>query len=112
MTDRELLELAAKAAGIGAGWLCLEDADFDMGHEGMWPRGARSPDNSKFWNPLTDDGDAFRLMVDLRLELYFGEHGVEVRGTPTPGVVYGKDMPTSARQAIALAAAEVGRAMP
>ena len=41
MTDRELLELAAKAAGI---------------------RGSKCE-----WNPLTDDGDALRLMVKLEI---------------------------------------------
>ena len=39
MTDKELLELAAKAVG-------LDDAA---------------------WNPLENDGDAFRLMMDLKM---------------------------------------------
>jgi hypothetical protein len=43
MTDRELLELAAKAAGNG----------FVIG----------------YWNPLTDDGDALRLAVKLSLDV-------------------------------------------
>ncbi len=46
MTDRELLEAAAKAAGYGVTW------DDIMGE---------FTDN---WNPLTSDEDAFRLMVD------------------------------------------------
>lgn len=56
MSDRELLELAAKAAGYtsygyaeligGCPALCLREADFT----GMWA-------------PLTDDGDALRLSV-------------------------------------------------
>jgi hypothetical protein len=45
MTDRELLELAAKAAGIDA---------VDIGYE---------------WNPLIDDGDALRLAVKLNMTL-------------------------------------------
>jgi len=44
MTDRELLELAAKAAGRGSKWWM----------ESVW----NGPD--KEWNPLTDDGDALR----------------------------------------------------
>lgn len=54
MTDRELLELAAKAAGLtirkwmSTGWL-------DVG-----------PMND-YWNPLKDDGDALRLAVKLGL---------------------------------------------
>lgn len=61
--DQELLEAAAKAAGI--------DAAFhpEPGDEGMWLKGARSPDNSKYWNPLNDDGDALRLAVSLGMNI-------------------------------------------
>jgi len=50
MDDRELLELAAKAAG-----------ESTIGR----------PDdiNDWAWNPLTDDGDALRLAVRLRLSI-------------------------------------------
>ena len=52
-TDRELLELAAKASGeLTASWYG-NDAYFD----GVLSR----------WNPLNDDGDALRLAVKLRL---------------------------------------------
>jgi hypothetical protein len=56
MTDRELLEDAAKAAGIDT-TRCLqyEDGAFD------WPGKVGR------WNPLTDDGDALRLAVKLRI---------------------------------------------
>lgn len=58
MTDKELLELAAKAAGYEFAWYC----------EG--PNNPRGTPNVPFanghrWNPLTDDGDAFRLAVRL-----------------------------------------------
>lgn len=71
-TDRELLELAAKAAGIDAEWHCSRDevdehADYLASTEGMWLKGERSPDNSKYWNPLRDDGDCFRLAHKLGL---------------------------------------------
>jgi hypothetical protein len=46
MTDKELLELAAKAAGI-----TLANRHY------------------KEWNPLLDDGDAFRLAVKLNLRI-------------------------------------------
>jgi hypothetical protein len=56
MTDRELLEKAAKAAGYTIvmsvyqpGHLFLREGD----HE------------NRLWNPLTDDGDALRLAVKL-----------------------------------------------
>ena len=50
-TDKELLELAAKAAGYG----CFEGHAKQMIESG--------------WNPLTDDGDALRLAVKLRFKI-------------------------------------------
>lgn len=59
--QRELLELAAKAAGIEGEWCDCTDCG-----EG----GILTPnDFGKQWNPLTDDGDAFRLAVKLGLVL-------------------------------------------
>jgi hypothetical protein len=60
MTDRELLEAAAKAAG--------------MSEMLAWTPGATpwlrvNPDLSRPWNPLTDDGDALRLAHALRLNI-------------------------------------------
>lgn len=52
MTDKELLELASKAAGY---WI----AEFNC------PCNLPRPD----WNPLTDDGDALRLAVKLNLDI-------------------------------------------
>jgi hypothetical protein len=67
-TDRELLELAARAAGIA--------------HEGygeqsdMWPPFfLRLPTEPDYWNPLLDDGDCFRLMVQLGIDVGFGTDG-------------------------------------
>jgi hypothetical protein len=61
MTDRELLEAAAKAAGIVAEW--------DKSHKAMMIgvpfRGVASMMNYEPWNPLRDDGDALRLAVKL-----------------------------------------------
>ena len=60
--DRELLEMAAKAAGIAGKW------DPFMGEfrryldEKQWFLG-------KTWNPLTDDGDALRLAVKLGMQV-------------------------------------------
>ena len=54
MSDRELLEAAAKAAG---GHIEEEDTgDLWLLVEGLSPA---------VWNPLTDDGDALRLAVKL-----------------------------------------------
>ena len=57
MTDKELLELAAKAAGIYKDALDCEWYD---------PHGYVRPD----WNPLHDDGDALRLAVKLEVTIY------------------------------------------
>lgn len=62
MTDKELLELAAKAAGIKldrswfGGFDLLGNAVLD------WH-------NNHVWNPLTNDGDALRLAVKLRMDV-------------------------------------------
>ena len=70
MDDRELLELAARAAGIDAKWI-----DDDYTREGMWLKGERGPDNSAFWNPLTVDGDALRLAVRLNMNVIINPRG-------------------------------------
>lgn len=66
-TDRELLELAAKAAGLridksptnGGG---LKNDGFDLNGNAVldWHNGIT-------WNPLKSDADAFRLAVTLRI---------------------------------------------
>ncbi|CAB3812125.1 hypothetical protein [Achromobacter denitrificans] len=62
-SDRELLELAAKAAGYELHW---------RGLNGVLPAiGSRQ--DQKWWNPLTDDGDAFRLSAKLGLEIRRGK---------------------------------------
>ena len=61
MTDRELLEAAAKAAGVRIGaWQESQEAFYKVGNT-LTPGG--------WWNPLTDDGDALRLAVKLRLSI-------------------------------------------
>jgi hypothetical protein len=59
MTDRELLELAAKAAGIEYGQKKAADGNY---HLYLGPP-------SGWWNPLTDDGDALRLAVKLNIHI-------------------------------------------
>ena len=63
MSDRELLEKAAKAAGdINLPLLWVREFDGDL-----------TPVNNRgeAWNPLTDDGDALRLAVKLRIGMVF-----------------------------------------
>lgn len=58
MTDRELLDLAAKAAGIEVWWT--------ENYGGVFLRDRNSP---VIWNPLNDDGDALRLLCRLFLRI-------------------------------------------
>ena len=64
MNDKELLELAAKAAGVKALWSpdgVLRDCT--NGHP------AQNIYSAPPWNPLTDDGDALRLAVKLHINI-------------------------------------------
>ena len=110
MSDRELLELAAKAAGI-APVLCYESA------RNCLRIGDRN--SYKLWRPLTDDGDALRLAVKLRIEIersQYNEHSVYAGPSGTAkwreesdGE---RDIYAATRRAIVRAAAEICRAMP
>lgn len=93
MTNRELLELAAKAAGIDVFW-----------HAG-WNSLALKR-NNQAWNPLTDDGDAFRLAV--KLHLLYGINDDILNHYLA--IEFSLDDPYAAtRRAIVMAAAEVGK---
>ncbi len=108
MTDRELLELAAKAAGYDFEWfgqhfhIAIDDRRFTS------------------WNPLKDDGDALRLAVKLGIRVYRNN---ESGYTSCNYVSLGKysddfmefdnaneDEYATTRRAIVRAAAEIGRA--
>ena len=104
MTDRELLELAAKAAGIEIdSWLNDSPVVVEM-FRGHLP-------NYEDWNPLTDDGDALRLAVDLWIEVRVfngkAHAGKQNKFWCTEAV--GEDSHAAARRAIVCAAAEIGR---
>lgn len=111
MTDRELLEFAAKAAGID--WF-----DEPAAKQG---RGLHLK-SGRFWNPIADDGDALRLFLTIRGEL----HTVDDMNTPTLNSVYisrggqlhrewlrdhDNNPYAATRRAIVRAAAEIGRSM-
>lgn len=99
MTDRELLEAAAKAAGISR---LLWDYEYCRS------RGHMAPPSS-MWNPLTDDGDALRLAVKLGitdLALAVGRYVMLEKHRE------GDNIEAITRRAIVRAAAEIGKAMP
>ncbi len=107
MTDRELLELAAKAAGVSAYW---GHASGQMILEGMV--GGHEYPEPVCWNPLVDDGDALRLAVKMGLVIDCSR--------PSAGLPYQQhaiwfdelcDNATLTRRAIVRAAAEIGKSM-
>ena len=108
MSDRELLEDAAKAAGMNVSWDHY-DPDYCAGAEGMFLNGQRSPDNSKYWNPLTNDGDALRLAV--RCAQLFGFYRFLRAWLVAMATEHGDfaDPLAATRRAIGRAAAELGR---
>lgn len=117
MTDKELIELTAKAVQLPeCGW---------MGPAFMYVKENRFTD----WNPLEDDGDALRLAVKLRISLI---HKQEYVGGPVIETIEatgpmredhsrhcemvslngpGDDEMANTRRAIVRAAAEIGKGM-
>lgn len=98
MTDTELMEAAAKAAGVELEGVVEEGADAG---KGVTRRGA-------WWAPMHDDGDALRLAVDLQMDVYVRAEWVEavVPMSAPQKVRYGVEGPrTAARRAITCAAA-------
>ena len=104
MSDRELLEAAAKAAG-------LEEFSYINGRYAVRTRHTGMQDWSP-WNPLTDDGDALRLAVALLLEIHIYHTGVSVRIPTGDKVVIEADQEpdpyAATRRAIVRAAAAIG----
>lgn len=102
MTDRELLELAAKAAGMAF-------EGHTRSSQGCYIKGAEHP-----WSPLTDDGDALRLAVKLELILDIRLGMVKVTYLPYKEiyVLSDPDKYSATRHAIVRAAAAIGEAMP
>ena len=115
MNDRELLELAAKAAGIKGKF----GDKFNIGPDEVDCTDlffVEDDSNCAVWNPLTDDGDALRLAVKLELEICFNnqEEGTTV-WCPAIGdwlpEKHGDDPCAATRRAIVRAAAGIGRTM-
>ncbi|EMD8986177.1 hypothetical protein VW608_005849 [Pseudomonas aeruginosa] len=107
MNDRELLELAARAAGYVVRW-----HDDTLTHGPAFT--IEDPENPyvfKIWNPLTDDGDALRLAVKLRTSIFLASNNTACESV---GDDYWFDDgidAAAARRAIVRAAAEIGKSM-
>ena len=99
MTDQQLLELAAKAAGI----------EVATAHRhGLFLASA------EWWNPLTDDGDALRLAVKLRMIVNTDPTGSQAGDGYRDDACElhrSSDPYAATRRAIVRAAAEIGRSM-
>ncbi|KGC12919.1 hypothetical protein DM48_324 [Burkholderia gladioli] len=121
MNDRELLELAAKAAGLDLRWNEFWKGMYRLSADKV--KGEHWDANS-LWNPLADDGDALRLAV--KLNLIVGAYG----SYASVGETYDKqklapdvaeficwhhetrgDQCAALRRAITRAAAEIGKNM-
>jgi hypothetical protein len=102
MTDRELLEFAAKAAGIEVVRSRLDDP---LTRDLLVMGSVRNTSSvAGPWNPLTDDGDALRLAAKLNLwgAVRDGYQHIDSDG----------DFYAATRRSIVRAAAEIGRATP
>lgn len=113
MSDRELLELAAKAAGIQGDWVT------DYGDGYTWQGNTegflfeRTHGGLSVWNPLVDDGDALRLAVDLKIVVQVHTAMCTARygdAWVTEPPDRDNDRYTATRRAIVRAAAEIGKA--
>ena len=120
MSDRKLLELAAKAAGMVVlerpwndddGWFFCEQHGSPAMH---FRKGADPHYYSKAWLPLTDDGDALRLAVALRMTVGVERDHVYAIGEDMDAVEMftGPDIAADTRRIILRAAAQLGKAMP
>lgn len=99
MSDKDLLEKAAKAAGYDIGlwvrqgsWAAAEGCyGFDMG--------------DTLWNPLEDDGDALRLAITLNLPIIPHTHGIGWVDVGQIKELCGSDPLAATRRAIVRSAA-------
>ena len=92
MTTREDFELAAKAAGYTFDGQTLRNPNSDFEYDG--------------WNPVTDDGDAFRLMVACGLS------GAPEHVLDFVAALGDADPLAATRLAVFRAAVEIGMGMP
>ena len=109
MTEREMLEFAAKAYGLGS------DSGGFIWTESEYPRGSNTNgalwnykgwhDTAELWNPLTDDGDALRLAVKLNILWDVNVHYTKFLDLSETNAM------SATRRAIVRSAAEIGKRM-
>ena len=102
-TDREMLELAARAAGYSFKW-----------GKDWHDKGVPLVDD-KSWNPRHDNNDSFQLAARLKIQVAFGTFKDNVASAyrfGTPAVeVENTDIEAAAREAIFLMAVDIGKGM-
>lgn len=113
MTNRELIELAAKAAGVALKPMQVNNVSRQgddrfvgyMTSPKQWSRG--------WFDPLNDDSDALRLAVKLLFEIDMTKGCVAVRHLTGVKILeaFNNDPCKATRRAIVLAAAEIGKNM-
>jgi hypothetical protein len=107
MTDKELLELAAKAAGF------VEPHSYrEKTNSLLWISESGFPST---WRPLDDNADAFELAVKLGMQITIILDGDDGDHSPKTMVdlateEHGNDSYAATRRAIVRAAAEIGKA--
>ena len=122
-TEKELLQLAAKAVGLMSKYCSAEFSDRCV----YFMPFAETPDFSDqksasvlsepvslvVWSPLTDDGDAFRLAVDLGIGVATGGNYANAFHFNSGHKVedYLDDKHAATRRAIVRAAAAIGEGM-
>lgn len=96
--NKELLELAAKACGF-----TLQDC--------TCKKERKNSATGKHWNPLTDDGDRYRLAKKLGFVIDFELSTVQCNINGEPFIFQWGGI-LSEEKAFVLAAAEIGKAIP
>ena len=115
LTEREMLAMAAKAAGNI--WL-IRNANTGETYYGVCEVDGHFHGSSPQWNPITDDGDALRLAVKLNLDIRYDSYDAGIAvivgaawddAPEATHEIFERDGPRAVRLAITRAAAEIGR---
>lgn len=110
MTDRELLEAAAEAAGIDGKWDAAHQALTIPRDELASRHRCRRQQDRRAWNPLTEDDLAFQLAVRLNMQVDVARetgtvHAGTGRGEALESCTADGDWCAATRRAIVRAAA-------